>query len=215
MRRSVVKSLPLCEFREPDGSYVLVRPYDDVRCRVIDSNVFRKGELLHLRGAAYGWSEGSEDIGGCTRVGLAFLLQDHSALVDGHPDDLLNLLAEQEAALADHRLPDPEEEVVDPRSLAPDEPEMGGADLRATLTRLTDHYRKIHGYGQNTPTQVTACSCPGFGPGNYRARDLLAAVVTLALRHKSLPPLRDLIRQARHFGWFLDVVARRPRERVA
>lgn len=210
-----MKTLPLCEFCEPDGSYVLVRPYDDVRCRVIDSNVFRKGELLHLRGAAYDWSEGSEDIGGCTRIGLAFLLQDHSALVDGQSDELPNLLSEQQAALADHRLPDPEEEVVDPRSLASNEPQMDGADLRATLTRLVDHYRELHGFGENTLDQMTACSCPGFGPDNYRARDLLAEVVSLALRHKSLPPLRDLIRQARRFGWFLEVLTRRPRERVA
>jgi len=210
-----VTTLPLCEFREPDGSYVLVRPHDDVRCRVIDSNVFQKGEVLSLRGAAYDWVEGSEDIGGCTRIGLAFLLRGQPSQADGHSQDLLNLLADHEVALAEHRHSDPEEDLVDPRSLAPDVPERDVEDLRATLRRLADHYRSVHGYRQNARDQLTACICPGFAPDSERARDLLGTVMTLALRRESLPPLRDLIRQARYFNGLLEAFADRCRERVA
>ncbi len=209
-----MKTLPPCEFRDLDGSYVLVRPLDDVRCQVIDSNVFPEGELLRLRGSGYDWLEGTEDLGGCTRIGLDQFLRPASG-EDTQDDNVLGLLAELDVALGEHRHPDPEERLVDPHSLVPDPDNRDAEDVPATLRRLADHYRSVHGYQQDAPDRVTACVCPGFAPESERSRHLLSTVMTIALSRKSLPPLRDLIRQARHFEWFLGAVADRCRERVA
>src|SRR5688572_29628295 len=69
MRRSAMVTSPIAEFRDPDGSYVLVQPLDEVRCRVLASNVTPKGDVL-FKDAELTWQEAAEDLGGYTRLGL-------------------------------------------------------------------------------------------------------------------------------------------------
>jgi hypothetical protein len=58
----------IVEFLDPDGSYIRARALDEVCCRVLSSNVARKGEV-YVKEGALDWEEASEDLGGLTRLG--------------------------------------------------------------------------------------------------------------------------------------------------
>lgn len=61
------------EFRDLDGSYVLVRPLDEVRGRVVSSNRAARGRVLYKDGAL-SWERAAEDLGGYTRLSPEELL---------------------------------------------------------------------------------------------------------------------------------------------
>ena len=56
---------PIVEFRDPDGTYVLVRPLDSVRGVVLDGTLHEQGQILYKR-ASVSWKRASSDIGGAT-----------------------------------------------------------------------------------------------------------------------------------------------------
>src|SRR5471032_3315633 len=87
MARSII------EFLDPDGSYALVQPFDEVRGRVLSSNVLEKGSVLH-KDADLAWGEAAEDLGGFTRLGPSDFLLDGEASSEPAWDseDLVRLL---------------------------------------------------------------------------------------------------------------------------
>ncbi len=136
-----MKTLIPCELRDLDGSYVLVEPVGEIRCRVLVSNVARKGEVLY-KPEALTWSQASRDLGGFTRLSPAELLGTVEADSRPDPENLLEVLGSQEEILGDARRPDPEGDVVDPETL----PGRGGTleadDPRAEQLRLASKERK-------------------------------------------------------------------------
>jgi hypothetical protein len=104
MNRSVI-----VEFRDPDGSYVLALALDEIRCRVLRSNVAERGAVL-FKNPDLGWEKASEDLGGLTRLGPADLVPSRE-------------LAAQERTVRQvlEEVPDPEsggtQECEDPRAL--------------------------------------------------------------------------------------------------
>lgn len=185
-----MKTLNPCELRDLDGSYALVRPLDDVRCRVIDSNVFAKGELLCLWNTPYDWIEGSEDLGGCTRIGLADLIPRNGPIVEDRGEDILPL----ERAFGEHADSEAEEHRMELEAVAPDEdvPDEDDFDFDATLRRLTLHFVEVHLHLADGVPTMEDCRCPGIAPANEWAQDRLYAVIwiTFALgRFLSIPQM--------------------------
>jgi len=58
----------IVEFLDDDGSYIQALTLDELRCRVLCSNVARRGELL-LKDPDLDWESATEDLGGLTRLG--------------------------------------------------------------------------------------------------------------------------------------------------
>lgn len=189
-----MKTLTPCEFRDLDGSYALVRPLDDVRCRVIDSNVFEKGKELHLRDAACDWREGSEDIGGCTRVSLEDLFPFEDSLAERPAEDLLPLFAHHQESTRDRRDADPDEQPTHLGSFAPEDDgeDNDDFDFDTALRRLVLHYAACHMRLKGKSPSMDVCRCAGIAPASEWARRRLYLVASLTLavgKYLSLPQL--------------------------
>ncbi len=209
-----MKTIVPCELRDLDGSYLLVEPMDAYRCRVLDSNVVPKGDIL-WKPRSLTWHQASKDLGGWTRVAPSELVDlEREHYVPDH-ENILEILEREQEVRCEHRRPDPEEELANPRSLSPVDHEQDERDFRATLNILARHYRSIHGYHNDPGGQVSYCVCPGFGPAGERARDHLNILISVALLEEALPPLRELIRKARLFEQRHGGVALGSRTRVA
>src|SRR5438105_5600501 len=116
MRRSAVTTHIPCELRDLDGSYLLVEPLGDIRCRILASNVATKGEVLY-KSESMTWSEAMEDLGGWTRLLPSQLLggEEEERLPD--PENLREVLDLEQQGDGGNRRHDPEREAVDPTSL--------------------------------------------------------------------------------------------------
>jgi hypothetical protein len=68
-----VNASTIVEFLDPDGGYVRALPLDEVRCRVLRSNLARRGEVF-LKDPGLDWEEATQDLGGWTRVGPSDLV---------------------------------------------------------------------------------------------------------------------------------------------
>ena len=58
---------PIVEFRDLDGTYVLVKPLDDVRGVVLNGTLHEQGQVLY-KDASLSWKAASRDIGGATHL---------------------------------------------------------------------------------------------------------------------------------------------------
>jgi hypothetical protein len=183
-----VKTLIPCELRDLDGTYLLVQPLDEIRCRVLTSNVAPKDEILY-KAEHLTWSTASEDLGGFTRLGPAELLG--SAGVDSAPDphNLVEVLYNQQEVLGDHRRPDPEGDPVDPRTLPMLDGNLEAGDRRAEILRLAIHYRKDHERKDGKNRWVTLCSCPEFRMADRAANARLHALISMGLLKNWVPTL--------------------------
>lgn len=183
-----MKTLIPCELHDLDGSYLLVQPLGEVRCRVLDSNVAPKGEVLY-KPETLTWSQASEDLGGCTRLGPAELLGTEGADSVPDPDNLVQVLDRQQEVLGDHRKPDPEGDLVDPTTL----PDLGGDletdDLRAEILRLVIHYRKKHERKVGKHRWVTLCNCAEFCLTDQTANARLHLLISMGLLKNRVPTL--------------------------
>jgi len=136
-----VTALPSCEFRDPDGSYVLVQPFDEVRCRVLASNVADRGEVLFKDGSLT-WSEAAEDVGGFTRVGPSTLLEHPEKDPVYTTSDLLAALEEKVVPEAEGPTLDFPGEIVGPESLNRQNPLTREDLLSEAFFRLMRKVRK-------------------------------------------------------------------------
>lgn len=189
-----MKTLIPCELRDLDGSYALVRPIDDVRCRVIDSNVFQKGEQLRLKSVPYDWREGSQDIGGCTRASLEDLLPPEDSLSNESVEDPLQDCARHHESARGRHDDDLDEHLNNLGSLDPgdDSEDVDDFDFDAALRRLTFHFVEVHLHLADGVPTMEECRCPGIAPANEWARDRLYAMIwiTFALgKFLSIPQM--------------------------
>jgi len=209
-----VKTITPCELRDLDGSYLLVEPMDECRCRVMDSNVVPKGEIL-WKPRSMSWRQTSKDFGGCTRVAPSELIDLEGENPVPHDENILEILEREQEVLGEHCRLEPQEVFEAPLSLSAAAHEQDEKDFKSCLTMLADHYRSIHGYYDDQGDHLSYCVCPGLGVAAERARDHINILISLALREDVLPPLRLLIRKARLADGRLDLLARRSREQVA
>lgn len=136
-----MKTLIPCELRDLDGSYVLVEPVGDIRCRVLASNVAQKGEVLY-KPEALSWLQATRDLGGFTRLTPAELLGGLEAKSMPNPENLLEVLGSQEEILGDARRPDPAGDVVDPGTVHGHGGNLEPDDPRAEQLRLATSHTK-------------------------------------------------------------------------
>jgi hypothetical protein len=177
--------LPPCEFRDPDGSYALVQPLDEVRCRVIASNVAEKDQVLY-NGDALDWPDAAEDLGGFTRLGPCEMLgPEDEELPDPGEDD-------QEHRGEDGRPPaDPLAHVEDPRYSKCHEQAID-ADFQVEILRLAIHYQQVHERKDGETRWVTLCRCPDYAPLGDVPRARFHAMVSVALLAEQLPSLSQI-----------------------
>jgi len=139
-----VKTIIPCELRDLDGSYLLVQPVDESRCRILDSNVAPKGKVLFMPDLM-SWEHAAEDLGGYTRLSPDELLGlvDQDSLPD--PENLVEALDTREEILVEPRRPDPEGEVVDPGTQTGHGANVEADDPQVELLRLAIRHRTHHG----------------------------------------------------------------------
>jgi hypothetical protein len=139
-----VKTIDPCELRDLDGSYLLVQPVGESRCRILDSNVAQKGQVLY-KPELLSWAQAAEDLGGYTRLSPDELLglADQDSLPD--PDNLVEALGTREEILVEPRRPDPEGEVVDPGTLPGTGGNLEADDPQAELLRLAIRHQNHRG----------------------------------------------------------------------
>jgi len=168
------------EFRDLDGSYLLLRPLDDIRCLVLDSNVAQRGELLYKE-ERLTWSEAARDLGGYTRVA---------------PSELLAAADLPRRESMDYRhliLGTTEQSESDPGHLLKDAGLSSDRDLedpRASLLRLALHYRRAHARRGSAPSR---CRCPGFSPEGDLKAGRFHALISIALITRTLPSLSRML----------------------
>lgn len=177
------------EFRDVGGGYVLARPFDDVRCRVVASNLIEKDQVL-FKDPELTWEEASEDLGGFTRLDPCDF-----ALGEAEDREERSLMADLEAAASssarttDDLVPGPER-IPDPASLR----ELADKEdaPRALVARLVTHYVTVHRERTDSTPPKDVCRCPGFRAGDSRPEARLHAMVAIATAPESLPDLRRL-----------------------
>jgi len=139
-----VKTIVPCELRDLDGSYLFVQPVDESSCRILDSNVAPKGQVLY-KPEILSWEQAAEDLGGYTRLSpdelLGFVAQDTFP----DPEDLVEVLGAREEILVESRRPDPDGEMVDPGTLAGPGGTLEADDPQAELLRLAIRHPNHHG----------------------------------------------------------------------
>jgi hypothetical protein len=81
---------PTVELRDLDGTYVLVKPLDDVRGVVLNGTLHEQGQVLY-KGASLSWKAASRDIGGATHLSPQDLVARETEEIDspipGVPDE--------------------------------------------------------------------------------------------------------------------------------
>lgn len=180
-----MSTLPIVEFRDPDGSYVLAQPLNEVCCRVLASNALPQGQVLY-KDEAIDWEEAAQDLGGFTRLGPDQLRAPEDGperASDDYRDLLQGLLPE----------PDPLALIEDPQSSKSHErPEDAGP--RARILRLVLHYKKVHEEKGARARGMNVCRCPQFAPEGDVSQARLHARVSLALLRRELPSLPRILR---------------------
>lgn len=178
------------ELRDPEGSYVLALPVDDVRCRVLDSNIVEKNKVL-FKDHQVSWEEAGEDLGGFTRLGPSDLepfdptdRRDRSLLEDLEAADACSARTSEVGLGPVERIPDP----ASLRTLQDDE-----ASPRELLEGLLLHYATVHAGRCGSDSAGRACHCPGFRSGRTQAEARLHALVALATEARKLPDLKRLV----------------------
>jgi hypothetical protein len=139
-----VKTIIPCELRDLDGSYLLVQPLGESRCRILASNVAPKGKLLY-KPDLLSWSQATEDVGGYTRLSPDELLGVLDADSVPDPENLVEALEAEQDILADPRSGDPEGDVVDPGTLSRPGETLEPDDPQAELVRQAIQRRNHHG----------------------------------------------------------------------
>jgi hypothetical protein len=185
---------PIIEFLDPDGSYALVQPFDEVRGRVLSSNVFEKGSVLH-KSEELCWTEAAEDLGGFTRLGPADLLspgEDGPAPV-WEESELLGMLEEQMGPGRAEPGGDPGPQAISPapgydRGAPGDEEDPVGF-----LLGLVGHIRQLHEKRGRGPRGVTPCRCLAFRVNDDRLRTRLRQRIASALQKERLPRLTRIL----------------------
>jgi hypothetical protein len=197
-------TMPTIEFLDPDGSYALVQPFDEVRGRVLSSNVLEKGSVLH-KDAELAWGEAAEDLGGFTRLGPSDFLEVPE--VPGEPawncDDLVRLLEDPPGSGGEERSLDPLLGLESP-PLDQDRQDPGGLPVDLLLG-LVRHFRKQHLKKDGGSRWVAPCRCPAFQVKGDRLRTRLAELLTAALETGRLPCLSWILLALREaFGGRTD-----------
>jgi len=181
------------EFLDPDGSYALVQPFDEVRGRVLSSNVLEKGSVLH-KDAELAWDDAAEDLGGFTRLGPSDFLRDEGAAPEPAWEnaDLVRLLEERDHAATPSRTQDPFLGLESkPATPAEDSEPVG------LLRRLVRHLRKQHLKREAGSRWVAPCRCPGFQVKGGRLRSRLLELLTEAFEKEKLPRLSRILAAVR------------------
>lgn len=185
-------TMPMIEFLDPDGSYALVQPFDEVRGRVLSSNVLEKGSILY-KDAELAWGDAAEDLGGFTRLGPSDFFQDGEA--SGEPawdsEDLVRLLEDPmddgHEELSRDPLSDPESPPPGPTTS-----EQSGEPVGVLLS-LVRHLRKQHEKKDGGSCWVTPCRCRAFHVKSDRLRTRLQELITVALEKVRLPRLSRIL----------------------
>lgn len=135
-----MKTIVPCELRDLDGSYLLVQPVGESRCRILDSNVAAKGQVLY-KPELMSWDQAVEDLGGYTRLSPDELLGlvEQDSLPD--PENLVEALGAREEILVEPRRPDPDGEVVDPGTQHGPGGNLEADDPQTELLRLAIRHR--------------------------------------------------------------------------
>ncbi len=195
---------PVVEFLDPDGSYALVQPFDEVRGRVLSSNVLPKGHVLH-KDEKLSWSEAEEDLGGFTRLGPSDFLPQGEAGPEPawEGGELTSWLLDPLASSREERILDPLLELESPPpGLGRPEQEVDPVGLLLGLVR---HFRKLHLTKEGTSRWVAPCRCPGFQVQGERLRARLHKLARAALLDRKLPSLsRILVALRETFGRRVD-----------
>lgn len=185
-------TLPICEFHDPDGSYVLVQPFDEVRCRVIASNVVEKDQVLY-KGDLLDWQDAAEDLGGFTRLGLSDLLPKDEAWPEPawEGSELLLLIEEHLGSSRDESIQNPALKRESP-TLEPPKP-SAWEDPVGFLLELVRHTRKLHERDTGESRWVAPCRCPAFQVQGDRLRARLQELITTALEKGRTPRLTRIL----------------------
>jgi len=185
-------TMPTIEFTDPDGSYALVQPFDEVRGRVLSSNVLAKGSVLH-KDAELAWGEAAEDLGGFTRVGPSDFLLDGALLDEPQwkSEDLVRLLEDTRGEGGEEPSQDPLQGVESPPPApATAEPEARPVGLLLGLVR---HFRKHHLKKDGASCWVSPCRCPAFQVKGARLETQLQELIAVALEKGRLPRLSRIL----------------------
>ena len=197
---------PVVEFLDPDGSYALVQPFDEVRGRVLSSNVLPKGHVLH-KDEKLSWSEAAEDLGGFTRLGPSDFLPEGEAWLEpaGEGRELTQWLEDPLGSSREELILDPLLAQESPPP-GPARPEQGaGEDPVSLLLRLVRHNRKLHVRKEGGSCWVASCRCPAFQVQGDRLRARLHKLARAALLERKLPSLsRILVALRESFGRRVD-----------
>jgi hypothetical protein len=181
---------PIVEFRDPDGTYVLVKPMDEVRGIVLNGTHHRRGQVIR-KSSHLSWGASVQDIGGATRLS---------------PEDLVPL--ESENAL-DYPLPesmDDEEEIFESAHKDVETRSSGSAvqipagsgtdpDIRALIRRLVTHYRREHEIGSGRLRRIEPCRCPQHAPGEDTTLAWFHKLVAAAVFQRKVQPLFERLRR--------------------
>jgi len=180
------------EFLDPDGSYALVQPFDEVRGRVLSSNVLEKGSVLH-KDAELAWGEAAEDLGGFTRLGPSDFLHDGalSAEPAWNSEDLVRLLEDPLDTQGEVPSHDPMRNLESPPPVPATLDQ--DADPVGLLLRLVRHLRKTHRKKDAGSCWVAPCRCPAFQVKGDRLRTRLQELITAALEKGRLPRLSRIL----------------------
>jgi hypothetical protein len=181
------------EFRDLDGSYVLARRVDDVRCRVLASNVMAEGRVLY-KNPRMSWEEAGRDLGGFTRLIPLDFEGEGTAAPSPDAEGPLSFLEEKDLLPSRHMASDASELSAFPLDLM--DPEEGTLER---LARLTMHYVKAH-RPQGLKGSARACRCPGFRPNSSLPSDRLQALVGLVLAARSRRDLGRIRRAVRRIA---------------
>ncbi len=185
-------TMPVVEFLDPDGSYALVQPFDEVRGRVLSSNVLPKGHVLH-KNEKLSWSEAAEDLGGFTRLGPSDFLPEGEAGLEPawEGSELLEQLEEHLGYSREEPIQNPALKRESP-TLEPPKP-SAWEDPVGFLLGLVRHTRKLHEQDAGESRWVATCRCPAFQVPGERLRARLHKIITAALEKGRRPRLSPIL----------------------
>jgi len=182
---------PIVEFRDLDGTYVLVKPLDDVRGVVLNGNRHARGEVLY-KDADLRWEEAARDIGGATRLSPEDLVVEEVEESDFPTPEFTD--EDGDLLEGEHEAP---EDLLE-RGAAKSEDPLEGAyeeiGLDVMFRRLLRHYRLEHTTRVNRTRTVEDCQCPGWVPSDDdpTANWIHGLVVTALRQRKVTAILRSL-----------------------
>jgi hypothetical protein len=181
------------EFRDLDGSYVFARRVDDVRCRVLASNVMAQGRVL-LKNPRMSWEEAGRDLGGFTRLVPLDFEGEGTSAPSPDVEGPLALLEEKDILRSPHMATDAPELSALPLDLMDHED-----GILERLARVVIHPVKAQ-RPQGLKGSSRACRGPGFRPPSSLRSDLLDALVGLVLAARNRRDLARLRRAVRRIS---------------